>query len=163
MIYIIDTCVFRHIFGHVYRTVIPEVWDSLEQMLTSGEVVSVKEAYKELELQFSKDGKIISWLKKYKSAFSNPTNEEAMIVSQIYMNRNFQNGIQEKNILQGMPVADPFLIAKAKVLGATVVTREKIKPNAAKVPNICEQFEVAYIGEEEFQLILRKRQMKNAQ
>jgi hypothetical protein len=157
MIYVVDTNVFRHIFSHVYRSVIPEIWDSLENMLEQSEAISVKEAYRELELQFTKDGKIISWLKRFKASFHPPTNEEAIIVSQIFSNRNFQNGIKEKNILEGMPVADPFLVAKAKTLGATVVTREVYKPNAAKIPNICEAFGVDYIGEEEFQLILRNR------
>ena len=127
-------------------------------MLVSGEVVSVKEAYRELEAQFSKDGKILTWLKQYKHSFTSATNEEANIVSQIYAYRNFQNGVAEKNILRGMPVADAFLVAKAKTINGIIVTREEFKPNAAKIPNICEKFKVKYIGEEEFQLILRNRQ-----
>lgn len=157
MIYVVDTCVFRHIFYHVYRSVIPEIWESLEDMLTSGEISSVKETYKELELQFSKDGDVLSWLKKYKDSFTGPTNEEALIVSQIYSNRNFQNGVSEKSIINGRPVADAFLIAKAKVLNGTVVTREEYSPNSAKIPNICEALNVKCIGEEEFQLILKNK------
>ncbi len=157
MIYVVDTCVFRNIFYHVYRSVIPEIWDSLEDMLSSGEIISVKEAYKELELQFVKNGKVLNWLKKYKSSFHDATNNEAIIVSQIYENRNFQNGVKEKNIRNGIPVADAFLVAKAKILGGTVVTREEYSPNAAKIPNLCEAFNVEYIGDEEFQLILKNR------
>jgi len=128
MIYIVDTCIFRNIFSHIYRSVIPEIWDSLEEMLYSGKIVSVKEVYMELELQFSKDGKVLPWLKNYKSSFKSATNNEATVVSQIYANRNFQNGVREKNIINGRPVADAFLVAKAKVVNGIVVTREDYNP-----------------------------------
>jgi hypothetical protein len=156
MIYVVDTCVFRNIFHNVYRSVVPEIWNALEYMLSSDEIVSVKEVYKELELTFSKDGDAISWIKKYKSKFTIATNEEALIVSKIYADRNFQNGVREKNIINGMPVADAFLVAKAKILSATVVTREIFRPHAASIPNICAAFKVGCIGEEEFQLMLKK-------
>lgn len=157
MIYVVDTCIFRQIFYNIYRSVIPEIWDSLENMLTTGEIVSVKETYKELELQFSKESNILAWLKKYKRSFTNPTNDEALIVSEIYSYRNFQNGVPEKSIRDGRPVADAFLVAKAKVLNGTVVTREKYSPNSAKIPNLCNRVCVKFIGEEEFQLILKKK------
>ena len=54
-IYVVDTSVFRHILWHVYRSVVPEIWDGLEHMLLAGHVISVKEAYRELELQFAQD------------------------------------------------------------------------------------------------------------
>ena len=45
-------------------------------------------------------------------------------------------------MLRGGRNADPFLIARAAVVGATVVTMEQFKPNAAKIPNICQHFDV---------------------
>ncbi len=158
MIYVVDSCVFRHIFIHVYRTVIPEIWDSLEHMLSTGEVISVREVYRELELQFSNEGSVLQWLKKHRRSFLKATDEEAKLVREIYSFRNFQNGVSEKNILAGRPVADAFLVARAKSLGGTIVTREVWKPNAASIPNICDELDVKYIGEEEFQLLLRNRQ-----
>jgi hypothetical protein len=95
--------------------------------------------------------------REYKSIFHNATNDEAIIVSQIYSIRNFQNGVKEQNIYNGRPVADAFIVAKAKVLDGTVVTREQYSPHAAKIPNICEVFNVKCMGEEEFQLILKGR------
>ncbi len=77
-------------------------------------------------------------------------------MAQIYTQRNFQNNVAKKNILNGQPVADAFLVARAKFLGenAIVVSREILKPNAAKVPNICEAMGVAYMDDKEFQKIL---------
>ena len=37
----------------------------------------------------------------------------------------------------GTPVADPFIIAKAKANGLSVVTQEVYRENAHKIPNIC--------------------------
>jgi hypothetical protein len=49
--------------------------------------------------------------------------------------------------------ADPWIIAKAQCLGATVVTHESVvAPNArkVKVPNICQQFDVTCINTFQF-------------
>lgn len=59
--------------------------------------------------------------------------------------RAFQQLIGKKQRLRGWPVADPFLIARAMVTGAVVVTEEKRKGNAAKIPNVCEHFNVDYM------------------
>ncbi len=156
-IYVVDTSVFRHILWHVYRSVVPEIWDGLEHMLHVGQVISVKEVYRELELQFAEDKALLAWVKQYRKSFKKPTNEEASLVSDIYSIRNLQNGVSHKNILLGRPVADAFLVAKACAVGGIVVSREVYKENAAKIPNICELLDVPYIGEEEFQLILRNK------
>jgi hypothetical protein len=51
--------------------------------------------------------------------------------------------------VQFLAGADPWLIAKAKVVGATVVTHEVLAPDALKrvpIPNICVAFNVPYIN-----------------
>jgi hypothetical protein len=47
---------------------------------------------------------------------------------------------------------DPFVIAKAAVDGRTVVTMEALKPQAAKIPNICQHFNVPCLSLEEFMI-----------
>ncbi len=45
--------------------------------------------------------------------------------------------------------ADPWLIAKASVINATVVTLESMVPGNSKkvkIPNICKQFDVEFIN-----------------
>jgi hypothetical protein len=45
--------------------------------------------------------------------------------------------------------SDPWLIAKAKVIGATVVTQETYDANSrkkVKIPNVCRAFNVPYIN-----------------
>ena len=58
--------------------------------------------------------------------------------------------IRKKERLKGKPVADPFVIARAKILNASVVTQEKKADNAAKIPNACEHFGIDCINLEGF-------------
>ncbi len=48
------------------------------------------------------------------------------------------------------PVADPFVIACARVNSGTVVSQEKFKPNAAKIPNVCAHFAIPCMDLEGF-------------
>jgi hypothetical protein len=58
--------------------------------------------------------------------------------------------IRRKERLQGKPVADPFVIAKAKIVQGTVVTQELWKDNSAKLPNVCDHFNIPCIDLENF-------------
>jgi hypothetical protein len=64
--------------------------------------------------------------------------------------------IEKRKILDGGPVADPFVIAKAKVENLTVVATEgfkpdgSAKPNAPKIPNICNYFKIKCLNLEGF-------------
>jgi hypothetical protein len=71
-------------------------------------------------------------------------------VAEIFRISHFQGLIGQKQRLKGDPVADPFVIACAKVRGGSVVTEEQFKPNAAKIPNVCQHFNVPCIDLEEF-------------
>lgn len=58
------------------------------------------------------------------------------------------------NIEDFLRGADPWLIAKAKVLNAVVVTHEVLVPETAKkikIPNVCEKFGIQYMNT--FQLL----------
>ena len=58
--------------------------------------------------------------------------------------------IHQRNILENRPSADVYIVAKAKALGATVVTSEKIKPNSAQLPNLCNELQVPFISYDDF-------------
>ena len=62
-----------------------------------------------------------------------------------------------KAVEKGTPVADPFLIAKAgaSLDPSCVVTQETWSPNSAKIPNICDFFNIDCINLE--QLMERER------
>ncbi|MGA3043710.1 MAG: DUF4411 family protein [Bryobacteraceae bacterium] len=68
----------------------------------------------------------------------------------MYAVPHFQQNIEQQKILKGGKNADAFVIAKAGVEHGTVVTMELLKPNAARIPNICEHFSIPCLSLEEF-------------
>ena len=55
-----------------------------------------------------------------------------------------------QKLLRGGKNADPFVVAKGAIEKRAVVTIEKFKANAAKIPNICKHFNVPCLSLEEF-------------
>jgi len=78
------------------------------------------------------------------------TTEELKFVGKIFQVRHFQAMIRKQERLKGKPVADPFVIARAKISGACVVTQEKKTENAAKIPNVCNHFGIRWTNLEGF-------------
>ena len=94
--------------------------------------------------------RINQWARQNIAMFTAPTYEEMQFVKEIFKVEHFQVIISRKNLLNGKPVADPFIIAKAKIIDGIVVTNEVNNPNGAKIPNICERFNIKCINLERF-------------
>lgn len=160
--YVVDTNVFVNAFNVVNFQAFPDFWSSFEDLIEKGVIISVSEVYKELDRIFisksksRKNDKIAKWLNYRKTIFIKPTNEECLIVSDVFKTKNYRNLVKEKSILMGSPEADAFIVAKAKSKNWIVVTNEKKKPNAPKIPNVCESFGVEYINQDEFFRIINE-------
>ena len=89
-------------------------------------------------------------MKVNRAIFTTPTAGEGEFVREIYRIRHFRQNIELRKIQKGGLNADPFVVAKAAVCRATVVTLESEAPNAAKIPNICRHFDVRCMNLEEF-------------
>jgi len=142
MIYVLDTNSLS-VFKNYYPSRFPSLWTNLDAMAAGGTIVSVREAFNELQ----NDNRVTfiqEWATRHKAIFATPTNAELRIVSQILAIPHFQNVIGSKALLKGTPVADPFLVASAAVSSATVITEEAHRPNAARIPNICDHFGVPW-------------------
>lgn len=139
MIYVFDTNSFR-VLSHYFPEIFPTVWENINLMVSNGNFISVREVYNELER--GSPSFIIDWAKENKKIFFTPTQNEMIFVSQIFAVPHFQNLVTKKQRLKGTPVADPFMIAAAKVKKGCVVTEEVLKPNAAKIPNVCQHFNI---------------------
>lgn len=152
MIYVLDTNVFRELISHLPKRgqLFEGLWDTIEEKTASGEFISVDECYNELKRHYSEDGEQFQGIKAHKYMFKNPDNEESIVISQLLQNPKMRETVHQKNILSNRPSADVYIVAKAKVLGATVVTNEKYKPNSAQLPNLCEELGVPYINYEDF-------------
>lgn len=140
MAYVFDTNSFS-VLGNYYPEQFPSFWREFEQAVASGKVLSVREVYRELE-SYARHPHLTDWAESHRSIFTPPTPAEMRFVNDIFSVRHFQMLVDEKTRLNGRPCADPFIVARAKIVNGCVVTEEKVKPNAARIPNVCQHFEV---------------------
>ena len=127
--------------GSYYPEQFPSFWREFEQAVAAGKVLSVREVSRELA-RAARYPHLTDWVKSHQSIFTPPAQVEMRFVSEIFSVQNFQMLVNEKTRLNGHPCADPFIVARAKVINGCVVTEEKFKPNAARIPNVCQRFEV---------------------
>lgn len=148
MIYIFDTSSFREI-SHFYPKRFPSLWKYFQDLVDSEKVLSVKEVFKEI-----RDGGEshidAQWAINNKKIFKEPNEEEARFIMEIFKVEHFQQSLERKKLLKGGHFADPFIIASAKINNGTVVTQERLKENAVRIPNICKKFGVECIDVEKF-------------
>jgi hypothetical protein len=147
-VYVIDTnswCVF----GNYYPEVFASFWDELGDLAAAGRLVSCREVANELDYQ-NVAPHIDQWVGGHRELFGDPSEEEMRRAAQILAVPHFQQLIGEKQRLKGWPVADPWVVARGAALPGCVVTEEKLKPNAAKIPNVCEHFGVRYTNAQGF-------------
>ncbi len=141
MIYVFDTSSFI-VLGHYFPQRFPSFWEKFNNSVSEGKIISVREVFNELDVQASRDH-LITWIRENKRIFLKPEQaDETSFVSQIFSVTHFQQLVKEKQRLKGAYVADPFVIASAKVRDACVITEESKKDNAAKIPNVCEYFHI---------------------
>jgi len=144
MKYIFDNNTLTAIFRHYYHDSFPSFWGLFNMMIKDGNILSVREVNNEIK-NYSRKDELETWAKTNTYFFADPTTEELEFITRIYSVPHFNNGISQQKLLKGGPFADPFIIAKAYVEKGAVVSLEKLKPNATKIPNICEHFEIPCI------------------
>jgi hypothetical protein len=148
MIYVFDTSSLSKL-KHFYPGIFKSIWIGLDELVKQGNLISTKEVWHEIE-RGNSDQYTNKWLKDRKEIFTTPTTAELQFVAHIFQVQHFQSLIGEQQRLKGTPVADPFVIACAKIKNGTVVTEEQLKPNAAKIPNVCGYFKIPCIDLERF-------------
>lgn len=146
MIYLLDTNVYIEAKNRYYQmSIFPGFWAWLEMGMASEQLLSI--CMVRDELLDNKD-ELAEWARSHKARFltedDRETQENFAAIAQHVMEHPVFAAQQKENFLS---VADPWLIAKAKVLGATVVTQEALAPansKKVKIPNVCRQFGVDY-------------------
>lgn len=148
--YVFDTSSLVVLFRNFYPENFPSLWKKFNQSVAHGQYVSVKEVKLEIE-SYPETDYLKEWSKQHKRFFLFPSDEETQFISEMFKeNPHFKNLINSKNILGGKPVADPFVIAKAKVFNSCVISEEKLKENAAKIPNVCKEFKIPHKSLKQF-------------
>ncbi len=146
--YVFDTSPLSTLFKNYYPKRFPTLWRNFDAIVTGGNLVSTREAYR--ELLDGPSAECRQWAESNQPLFSTPNASEGAFVARIYSVRHFHQNIEQQKLLKGGRNADPFIIARAAVESRTVVTMELFKENAAKVPNICRHFSVPCMTLEEF-------------
>ncbi|HEY44940.1 MAG TPA: DUF4411 family protein [Anaerolineae bacterium] len=144
MIYVLDASCFI-VLGHYFPARFPSFWEKFNELVSTGSIISVREVHRELDRQAAKPH-LRDWIGENKRIFLPPSPSETEFVREIFSNQHFQALLKNRQILTSTPVADPFVIASGYVRNACVVTEETKKPNAAKIPNVCEYYDVDCIN-----------------
>lgn len=124
----------------------PAYWDWLDDGFASGEVGSI--AFIGNEIKAGNDD-LAMWVRHRNDHFITHDDELTQVafseIVNFVMTQDFDPAHRDHFLAKG----DPWLIAKAKTLGAIVVTHEAaLSPGTRKVkiPNICKQFDVLCIS-----------------
>lgn len=149
MIYVFDSSPLIDLFKYYYPDRFPSLWENFDALVLEHRIISVREVRNELE---GHGDRLSDWVKDSHEFFLTPTTDELNFVAEIFKVPHFQALVRKKERLQGKPVADPFVIASAWVLEeeGCVVTQEVKKPNAARIPNVCEHFDILCLNLEAF-------------
>ena len=146
--YVFDTMVFSQIFRFYYRRRFPSLWKRFEEMVGNKRIPSTREVKRELN-DFG-NGAFQTELTEFTELFPTPTNFEEDFVTEIYKVPHFRQQFPQKNLLKGGRNADPWVIARARVLNGAVVTNESEPKDSARIPNICRHFNIDCMTFEEF-------------
>lgn len=152
MVYVLDTNIFRKLLDHFPKKgkSFEIVWDAIDEKIASGELISVDECFNEIIKHFSEEHLNYQWVKRRKEMFKHPTDEESLIIRDLFQSKKMRECIHLKNIIENRPAADAYLVAKAKVLNAILVTTETYRPHSAQLPNLCEKLGVVCISFDDF-------------
>lgn len=140
MTYCIDTSALLDGWvRHYPPDVFPALWDNLESMIDSGDLISSDEVLNELS---QKDDDVYEWAKRNNDMFM-PIDEEIQLVTLEILDRfpRLVGQMKDRN------KADPFVIAVAKIRDAVVVTGERNfgTIDRPRIPIVCSNFGVNYM------------------
>lgn len=126
----------------------PAFWDFIDQESSRHTIASISFVYDELT---DGDDSLADWIKERKDEiqFLALDDEATQVKYKEIVNYVATNGFGQTHVNRFLAGADPWLIAKASVLGAILVTHEVLAPmttTRVKIPNICNIFGVDYIG-----------------
>jgi len=148
MTYVFDTSSLR-VLRNFYPQRFPSFWELFEAQVVSGEVISVREVRRELDIQLEQCH-LREWVEGHPELFPQPNADEMRFAAEILAIPRFRALVGRKAVLMGTPVADPFVVAGARRRSGSVVTEESRRDNAVKIPNICDHFNVDCINLEAF-------------
>ena len=145
--YSLDTNTLSLVYRFYYKDRFPSFWSRFNNLVISGRAYSVSEVEAELRQRSGLIAAVQQLKQLNQEFFTLPSAEEQAYIGHIFNVPHFRNLISAKAIAKGSPVADPFVIAKAGAsMGICVVTEESRLPNAVRIPNVCDHFDIECIN-----------------
>lgn len=138
--YVFDTNVFISL-GNYYPSRFPTIWGRINDLVDDGTLWSVREVRREIETNCPFPY-IAQWVQGHRHIFMIPTETELIIVRDVFRSEQYRGLVRRQNIIRGLPVADPFIVAAGKFYEALVVTQESLLTGAARIPTLCQELEV---------------------
>jgi hypothetical protein len=141
--YSLDTSVLVNGWRKTYSPdVFPALWRKLDELIADGRVFAIDEVLRELSKQ---DDEILAWAKDREHMFVRIDSDGEIQVAVAEILSRFPRLVDSS---KSRSIADPFVIALAKVRGYTVVTEEKFggtieKP---KIPIVCQEMGIRCIN-----------------
>ena len=143
MRYLLDANTYIEAKNQYYgMDICPAYWDWLDRQFALGTIASVDMIGRELK---EGNDELANWVRERPDHFIR--NDDALTqtlfteIVQFVIEGDYNPGNRDNFLAK----ADPWIIAKAKAIGASVVTHEAVaaaNTRKVKVPNICQQFEV---------------------
>ena len=158
MIYLLDANTYIEAKNRYYQMdICPGFWQWLDLQFEQGHVASVEMVWDELKPY---GDELSDWVKERKAHFYNEADDETQTIFADIAQHLANGGYNAANLDDFLGGADPWLIAKAKSIGATVVTHESLvsaDSRKVKIPNVCRDFAVEFIGTFELLRLLKAR------
>jgi len=142
--YVIDTSAFIDLWRRRYpRDVFPTIWQRIDELINSGELIAPDEVLGELKIQ--RDD-LADWAKK-QSLFKSLDAEQISYVQKII--GQFPNSFDPQKTT---PDADPFVVALALSKGWKVITSESPGGTSPrkKIPDLCVHYKIPCLSVLEF-------------
>jgi hypothetical protein len=149
--YLLDSNTYIQAKNFYYgMDICPAYWDWLDQQFQLGTVASVDMIGKEL---IDGNDELAQWAKDRPEHFIKNDDVETQAVFTKIVKAVVTGDYNPGNRDNFLAKADPWIIAKAKTIGATVVTHESMlapSTKKVKVPNICHLFDVPCLSTFQF-------------
>ena len=143
-VYVIDTSSFV-VVENYYPDQFPTFWQNLTALAADKRLHSVSEVFKEIVHKHTREF-LAKWVQERTKLFSVPDAKETEFVSKIFAVPGFQALVDQKKRLKGSAVADPWVIARAACIGATVVAEESRETTKVRIPKVCSHFDVPCVS-----------------
>ena len=139
-VYVIDSSALIDLKELYPQNVFPQIWTNLTELIKAGRLISPEEVFKEIE---KKDDDLCAWCKIYKGMMFVPNSNEILnYVSEVMT--AFPDLVNHDTI---NPVADPFVIALARVINdgsvdssTPIVVAHESRRSPVKIPAICTSY-----------------------